>query len=211
MANSFEAEFERPEYETLASLAQNLVYRLPGCDDTTVRLTLREVYSDFCRRSCCLRVRRHFPVDKSGVYYIPVASGGRIRNVTEVSLRGRPLREGRDWTTNGSMVFVLRHIAEEVVDSSTWNTVEIAWVELPAFGTEDVPRDIMARHGEALCAGALARLFSQTQKPWSDPQLAAVEAARYEAMVNEECQKLYAASPYGSGSLGDAIDTSSLI
>ena len=44
MANSFDTELETPELESLSSLAQHLVYRLPECDDATIRLTLREVY-----------------------------------------------------------------------------------------------------------------------------------------------------------------------
>ena len=218
MANSFETELERPECETLASLAQNLVYRLPGCDDNTIRLALREVYADFCRRSCCLRVRRHFPVERDGVYMLPVAFGGTVRNVTEVLLRGRPLREGHEWQANDRAVFVDSRVTCTELDPCLHgdrharpDIVEIAWIELPAFGSEKISRDVLARHGEALCSGVLARLLAQTQKPWSDPQLAPVEATRYEAAVNEECQRLYATSPHGSGSLGNAIDTSSLI
>ena len=215
MANSFETELERPECETLASLAQNLVYRLPGCDDNTIRLTLREVYADFCRRSCCLRVRRHFPIERDGIYRVPVALGGTVRNVTAVRLRGVSLREGREWHADGGTVFVDPHVTVVDVDYLDGHRipdpVEIAWIEVPGFGSEQIPRDILARHGEALCSGVLARLLAQTQKPWSDPQLAPVEASRYEAAVNEECQRLYAASPHGSGSLGNAIDTSSLI
>ena len=214
MANSFETELEAPEYETLASLAQNLVYRLPGCDDTTIRLTLREVYLDFCRRSCCLRVRRLFPASPNGRYPVFASRGGTVRNVTEVCLRGRLLREGRDWRMDGNgAVFVdprlVRANDEPPRCGRKCEPVEIAWIEVPALGSEEVPRGFIGRYGEAMCAGVMARLLGIANKAWSDPQMAAVEGSRYEAMVNEERQKLY--SPSGSGAMGDVFDTSSLI
>ena len=41
MANSFQQEQEPPEFETVAELAENLVYRLPGCTDLMIRKAVR--------------------------------------------------------------------------------------------------------------------------------------------------------------------------
>ena len=226
MANSFETDWEKPELETLASLAQHLVYRLPECDDAVVRLTLREVYRDFCRRSCCLRVRRRFEHAVHGDYIVPTMFGGEVYRVTEVCEGVRPLREGRDYTVNGNVVHLHRRhplvvaypppppyaampYQPELRHGRIACFVSISWIELPALSTENAPRWLVERHGDSLCAGALARLMMQANKPWSDPQMAMVEGNRYEAAVNEECQRLYAASD--SGAQGSLFDTSDLI
>ena len=40
--NSFHEERETPEYATIAELADNVVYRIPSCDNETVRRMLAE-------------------------------------------------------------------------------------------------------------------------------------------------------------------------
>jgi hypothetical protein len=169
-------ELETPELETLSSLAQHLVYRLPECDGTTIRLTLREVYRDFCRRSCCLRVRRRFC--GCAPRAIPPMFGGVVYKTTGT----RRLSGG---------------------------FVEVEWIEIPPLSSEEAPRWLIDKYGDALCSGVLARLMAQANKPWSDPQMAVIESQRYEAAINEECMNLYAESP--SGALGTVFDTSDMI
>lgn len=197
MANSFDTELETPELESLSSLAQHLVYRLPECDDATIRLTLREVYRDFCRRACCLRVRRHF---HGPCCHIPVAFGGTVLQVTEVWSGTHRLRAGREFTCAGSNVMIPHHRCDDVV---------IAWVEIPPLSCEEAPQWILDKYGDALCSGALARLLAQPNRPWSDQQMAVAESQRYEAAVGEERQNLYTESP--AGSLGTVFDTSDMI
>ena len=197
MKNSFNTELETPELESLSSLAQHLVYRLPGCDDEMVRLTLREVYRDFCRRSCCLRVRRRF---NDNICRLPVVYGGTILNVTEVRDGSHILRSSREYCYRGGMVEIPR-----LRDGC----VEVLWIEIPSLSSENAPKWLIDKYGDALCSGVLGRLYSMTGKAWSDPQMAVIEGQRYEAVVNQVCAQLYSVD--GSGKLGSVYDTSDLI
>lgn len=197
MANSFDTEVETPELETLSSLAQHLVYRLPECDDKIIRLTLREVYRDFCRRSCCLRVRRRFHGPHC---HLPVVFGGTVLRVTEVTNGHRPLRAPNDYVYANGNVMLSHGCDGEFV---------VAWVEIPPLSSEDAPKWLIDKYGDALCSGVLARLYSQSNRPYSDQQMALVESQRYEAAIGEACQSLYSSSP--TGSLGTVFDTRDLI
>lgn len=197
MENSFNAELETPELESLSSLAQHLVYRLPGCDDEVIRLTLREVYRDFCRRSCCLRVRRRFT---EPVCCLPIVYGGTILNITEVRDGSHILRSTLEYYYDGRVVTIPR-----LRDGC----VEISWIEVPGLSSEDAPKWLIDKYGDALCSGVLGRLYSMSGKAWSDPQMAVIEGQRYEAVVNQVCAQLYSID--GSGKLGSVYDTSDLI
>lgn len=210
MANFFETDWEEPELDTLASLAQHLVYRLPECDDTVVRLTLREVYRDFCRRSCCLRVRRRFEWMPHGEYFVAPMFGGEVMRITEVCDGRHRLREGRDYTASGNRVKLNRclwHVHAHRVCPPLRLT--IAWTEMPSLSSEKIPKWLLKKHGDTMCSGALARLLAMTNRAWSDPQMAAVESNRYEAAVNEECMGLYAVGD--SGNMGSVFDASDMI
>lgn len=197
MENSFNTELETPELESLSSLAQHLVYRLPSCDNTTIRLTLREVYRDFCRRSCCLRVRRRF---HEPICRLPSVFGGTILSVTEVRDGAHILRSPHEYRYNNGIVSIPRFRD---------GCIEISWIEIPALSSENAPKWLIDKYGDALCSGVLTRLYSMTGKAWSDPQMAAIEGQRYEAVVNQVCAQLYSVDD--SGKLGSVYDTSDLI
>ena len=54
----FTTEWERPEFDSVPSLAEDMVYLLPGCDAVLIRKMLQSAYRDFCRRSAALRTWR---------------------------------------------------------------------------------------------------------------------------------------------------------
>jgi hypothetical protein len=197
MENSFNTELETPELESLSSLAQHLVYRLPGCDDEMIRLTLREVYRDFCRRACCLRVRRRF---SEPICRIPIVYGGTILQVTEVRDGSHILHSPYEYRYNGEIISIPR-----LRDGC----VEVSWIEIPSLSSENAPKWLIDKYGDALCSGVLGRLYSMSGKAWSDPQMAVIEGQRYEAVVNQVCAQLYSVD--GSGKLGSVYDTSDLI
>jgi len=82
---------------------------------------------------------------------------------------------------------------------------------MPAMSSEKAPRWLIERHGDAICSGVLARLYAMANRPWSDPQAAATESARYESFISEECQSLYSGSSCGSGAQGSLFDASDMI
>ena len=222
MANFYETEWESPELDTLPSLAQHLVYRLNGCDDRIVRITLQEVYRDFCRRSCCLRVRRHFDFEPDGNYFVSPMFGGELERITGVYDGCWLLREGRDYTVNGNFVHLRRSLHNTPPPPEDHPDVpppppekhprfalSISWIEMPSLSSEKAPKWLLKKHGDTICAGVMARLLAMSNRQWSDPQMAAIESNRYEAALNAECQKLYAVGD--SGNMGNVFDTSDLI
>lgn len=210
MADIFENEIENQEMETLVGLADRLVYRLPGCSDVMVRKTIQEVYRDFCRRTCCLRVRRQFKAEPGrAAYSAAPAYGGSVDCISEVKYRGRTLRGGYDYSSRGPVVVLCdRLVPAEGTDEDSLPVVEISHVETPAISGEEVPSWFVERHGDSVCSGVLARLMRMSGKPWSDPIQAQAETMAYDSAVNEERVRFYG---FGNGSMPDAVDCSVLI
>lgn len=210
MANTFQNEVEAPELETLANLAENLVYRLPGCDDTVVRKTLQEVAREFVSDTQCLTSRQRLEVDEGGMCFPAPRFGGKVAEVRAVWKFSRLLRRGIDWNWPvGSGLRLAQHIIQhgveaahatgvEPVDARRYTPARNVMGETPASASpmpspftalvverlplffESLPRALLGEHGDAICAGALARLLSMTGRPWSDMVQAAQERTNYE-------------------------------
>lgn len=216
MASEFDNELETPEMETLAGLADNLVYLLPGCSNLMVRKTLQTVYRDFCRRSCCLCGRRQFTLEpeQDSVTVAP-RFGGIVECVAEVTYNGRKLDSMRDyWVSDGTTVrigFVPRLVPAEGTDAERLPNVDVIVTEMPALNSENVPSWFVQRYGEIVTAGVMARLMIMNGKPWSDPQQAQFERIQYENGVNEARMRYYAGGNATNGDTGFSIDTGDLI
>jgi len=105
----FTTEWERPEFDSVPSLAEDMVYLLPGCDSVLIRKTLQATYRDFCSRSAALRTWRRvalphpdaFPAVCAGFAVAPVLSG-EIDCVTRVvSDCGGIRHDVRGWRLEG--------------------------------------------------------------------------------------------------------------
>ena len=218
MANSFQQEQERPELETISELAENLVFRLPGCDDVMIRKTLQEVYREFCRETKCLTAERIIDIEPGRPEYpLFSAFGGVVTDVRAVAIGHQRLMAGVDYTTHGAAPVVLT-LARRWTGEAPENVppaeahiharpvkVRVLQEEAPALNSEKAPRGFIALHGEAICAGVLARLFAMTGRAWSDPQQAAMERINYENAKSEERMKRE--TPPG----GRFIDTSGVL
>ena len=215
MANSFQTEWEAPELESLATLAENLVYRLPGCDDTLVRKTLQEVAREFVADTQCLTSRQRLTLDEGGMCYPVPCFGGKVAEVREVWKFDRRLRKGVDWNWPvGSGLRIAPHLLSRVGTDGAASTPEptdarrytprtnvvgspgldvrldmgqfsaVVVEHLPLF-FERLPKAFLNMHGDAICSGVLSRLFSMTDRRWSDPQQAARELIRYDNAKSE--------------------------
>jgi len=100
MANSFQQEQEIPELEMLSELAENLVFRLRGCDDVMIRKTLQEVYREFCRETKCLTAERMIEIVPGQFNYplVPVL-GEVVTDVRAVAIGTQRLSPGFDYST----------------------------------------------------------------------------------------------------------------
>lgn len=214
MENSFETEWDRPEFDSVPSLALNAVYLLPGCDDTILRKTLLETYRDFCKRSAALRTWRRIPVAPRVTHYpvSPVLSG-EIDCVTQVRWPGGHV-PARHWRVEGDPpvlhfpggfprgIFFVPHGVAIVQDRVNVGSLPVGvenvrehhhhpwhiWVEaveIPHLNEERAPKAFLRRYGEAIVDGALVRLFSMTGRTWSDPEQARQRGAAYNNALSE--------------------------
>lgn len=196
MANSFDTEREPLEIETVAQLANHIVYRLPGCADEMIRRALQSAFTDFCRASCALTGTRRVEAGKddevSEICVCPSMSGRYVDCVKEVRHNGRTLLRGRDYHIRDNAV-VLRH----PYSSGTFSVIT---VEVPVDGSESAPRWFLEKYGSAIESGALARLMSMTGKAWSDPAQAKVEAVTFNDYITQAKLAYYNGSHLSNGS-----------
>lgn len=215
MIGSFSGERDALDVETLAGLAENIVYRLPGCTDMMVRKALQDVYRDFCRRSCCLHTTRRISLQNHTRHYHVSASydSMSIDCVSEVSLGRRVLERGRDYDVRGvgrSVCVELSHRLP-VPHCGCHDDLFVTCVEVPRIGSEFTPDGFLDKYGDDLVSGVMYRLMSMTGKPWSDPEQARVELSRYEERVGAARIGYHTGSLSGNGDTGFGIDTSDLI
>ena len=230
MSNFFDTEHDAPEYESIASLAQNVIIHVPGCADMEVRKALQAAYADFCRCSSCYCLRREIELEAGEREYpvVAVMPGCFVDSVTEVRLGSRRLVAGRDYrvTSSGCVMLVLAdHLvpdaptAEQVASRPEMamprdpQVLVVTAIDLPKMGSEKAPRWFFNKYGEAVVAGALVRLLNMTGKAWTDGSRAQHELIRWENYLTDaRLRSVYAddRSANGGGSIS-ALDTSGLL
>lgn len=238
--NSFETEWERPEFDSVPMLAENAVYLLPGCDDTILRKTLQATYRDFCKRSAALRTwRRILPETGRAHYPIAPVLSGEIDCVTNVVFAHsrRPLR---GWRVEGDPpVLHLGHWFEthEFVPSPNVAFVQdkvnvgslpvegkpgrpphhdpfalwVEAVEVPHLNEERAPKAFLRRHGDAIVDGALARLFSMSNRPWTDGEQARQHGIAYANALSEARLRSNAGGPAANAGATMVLDMRSMV
>lgn len=219
MGNVFQNDQTVPDLAKISELAENLVYRLPGCADVTIRKTIREVYREFCRDTKVLTTHQVIRTE-CGIsnYTIPTSYGGVVSEVRSVTLHnGFQLRYGVDYRivkgSNISIALDRRFVPVDIhhghpIDrdiARQSNIIHVVAVEIPHMESEKAPRWFIDKHGDAIVYGVLARLYMTQGVSYTDnvrgPQMAGLyEDAKSEARMREEV-------PVG----GNFIDTSQLL
>lgn len=181
MSNSFEKEIETPEIDTVANLAEDMVYRLPGCTDIMIRKELQRAYYDFARLSCAITTKQVIHLHDGQVIYsiCPQVPRMQICTVRAVYIDGRKLTKGEyathyDAITISSFALVEGH-----------RHLVVVLQEVPHFGDEEAPRWFIDKYRQAIVAGALVRLFGMTGKPWTDAAQAQSEMITWENYLTE--------------------------
>ena len=217
MANSFQQEQEKPEFARISELAENIVLRLPGCDDVMIRKSIQEVYREFCRETKCLTAERPIEIEPGRIEYplFPMF-GGVVTDVRAVAIGVQRLRAGVDFSIVGASPVVVAlapqwveelpraPLAEAHIHAAP-RIMRVVQEEVPALNSEETPLGFIEQHGEAICSGVLARLCSMLNRPWSDAQVAAIERTHYENAKGEE--RMRRETPPG----GRFIDTSQVL
>ena len=217
MANSFQQEQEKPEFARISELAENIVLRLPGCDDVMIRKSIQEVYREFCRETKCLTAERPIEIEPGRIEYplFPMF-GGVVTDVRAVAIGVQRLRAGVDFSIVGASPVVVAlapqwveelpraPLAEAHIHAAP-RIMRVVQEEVPALNSEETPPGFIEQHGEAICSGVMARLCSMLNRPWSDAQVAAIERTNYENAKSEE--RMRRETPPG----GRFIDTSQVL
>lgn len=215
MANSFQNELESPDLASVSELAENIVYRLPGCSDLMVRKTIRDVFCEFCRETKCLTFERVIELEDGLKHYhaFPMFSG-IVTEILSVRMGGRLLKRGFDYVA-------LDDGCVRLSDANVWEAPSrnepsaesydkppkmiVKAVEIPRMESEKAPRWFIERHGDAIVNGVLARLMSMTGRAWTDPAKASEARIIYENFKSEVRMRLE--FPCN----GRCIDTSDLL
>ncbi len=195
MANSFQNELESPDLASVSELAENIIYRLPGCSDLMVRKTIREVFREFCRETKCLTFECVIELEDGLKHYhaFPMFSGV-VTEILSVRIDGRLLKRGFDYA-------VLDDGCVRLSDANVWEAPSrnepsaesydkppkmiVKAVEIPRLESEKTPRWFIEKYGDAIVNGVLARLMSMTGRAWTDSAKATEARIIYENFKSE--------------------------
>lgn len=193
-SNPLEEEAAPDDFVNLGSLADDMVYRLPGCSDLMIRKTLQQVYAEFCLQTWALRATTSItPVVAQREYRLVIPSQTYIFRVVAVKRNKSQLKEVRDYTAlTGTPARIVLTRAPEVVSAGDEILVETVCV--PTRGAEDVPTWFSTMYGAAIVSGSLFKLFAMSGKAWSDPAQAQVEAIAYQNAMSDASLKGIAGS-----------------
>lgn len=237
--SEYNSEIEEIEIASIGELAEQMVYRLSGCDPTMVRKQLQVAFADFARVTRCFTTERVIETKNGVVEYpiMPTLPQMYVDTISSVWIDNRRLtcpeqyravlRHGMPTVvlTSGNLgtpEYVLERADGSATNLATRLAIEsraygsqilrVRLIEQPKIGSETAPRWFYDKYGEAVVAGAFVRLFNMTGKAWSDAAQGQAELLRYENFTTNARLDSVAeeGSPVGNGNI-NTIDTSMLV
>jgi hypothetical protein len=175
-------EVEPVATDNLGPLAKLILPELPGCDDLMVRMKLGAALREFCRETnaCVVTMPAKVIRNDKGYDYIyapPAPEGMVIGSLLSVKNFDGTLVEWGDGDINRGMIVIGRGARDEFVN--------VSYSVYPKAGGEACPERFVERYAEAITSGAMHKLLSMTNKPWSDPNRAAQYGAEYADAISE--------------------------
>lgn len=177
---------------SLRDLLDDVVYRLPGCSDLMVRKTLAAVWHDFAVRTEAMRFSVHIDIaEGERRYFIPVPAAASLIRVRWAAFSPKDAR----WTSpvplrhysvsGGANPFIelARPVGRDLVALYSDIFCEASFA--PLRNTEDVPQGLLDKYGAAIADGAVYRLCTMSDKPWTNAGIAQQCLVSYENAVNE--------------------------
>lgn len=171
-------EVEPVKTDTLGPLAALILSELPGCDDLTIRMKLGAALREFCRETNACAYAIPAVVLKGGIVPIPPAPFGMLVGTVLDVIDSRGYRVKFDVTDSLMQSIVLRGASEG-------DKVLVKLSAYPKAGGESCPEWFVERYAEVITAGAMNKLLSMTNRPWSDPQRAMAYGAEYSDAISE--------------------------
>lgn len=181
----------------LSVLAEQCIYRLPGCSDLMLRKELQKTIIEMCEMTSVMTFPISFEVQPlEDKYYIALPFDlvlCRIDSVyTNHPERSKVNPEDFEiiWEPVPQIKMKRIYTQEEmnlIENGALKEPFEITVMvnAMPALGADDYPETFLRRWQSTIIAGTLARLFSMTGRPWSDPNAAAIEANSYNNGLND--------------------------
>lgn len=172
---------------SLASLIPLIALDVPGAPETVIRQACSLAAREFCKRTGAWRNEltaisieadlADYEVD----YELDDDDGeAEILAPCKVVLDGQELVEGDDYSYGNSTIHLVTTPTVAITDG-----LEVTLTLRPIYGSDYIDDDLLTQNFEPLSYGARAMLLTQPKKPWSNPPLAAVYAARFEEEIGD--------------------------
>lgn len=175
-------EVEPVAIDNLGPLAKLILPELLGCDDLVVRMKLGAALREFCRETnaCVITMPAKIISNQHGYDYIPVPpapEGMIVGTILSIKNFNGTLVEWGEGDMSRGMIIIGRGARGDVVN--------VTYSVYPKAGGEACPEWFVERYAEAITAGAMHKLLSMTNKPWSDPNRAVLYGSEYADFISE--------------------------
>lgn len=175
-------EVEPVATDNLGPLAKLMLPELPGCDDLVVRMKLGAALREFCRETnaCLITMPAKIIPNDNGYDYIhvpPAPNGMVIGSILSIKNFNDTLVGWGEGDMSRGMIIIGRGARGDIVN--------VTYSVYPKAGGEACPEWFVERYAEAITAGAMQKLLSMTNKPWSDPNRAALYGSEYADFISE--------------------------
>ena len=191
MENVFKINTKPVRTMNLSVLAEQCVYRLPGCSDLMLRKELQKVIVEMCERTSAMSFTVSFEVKPNETrYYIAIPCDlvhCRIESVTSSDPKGYSINNDNvsvEWEPYPCLILD-RAFADNELSSEHPLEVTVVINAMPALGNDDYPESFLKRWQSTIISGTLANLFMMTGKPWTDVACGAIEANAYNNGLND--------------------------
>lgn len=191
------------DVSSITLLADRMAWRLPGCSDLALRMSLCNAWRQFCDMTEVWRAKLTGALcdcsecDECGAietvgeesvrrYRLCAPAASHIKNVFGVYVNdGHIENNGYNWFVRetqccGTVVELFSGITDAGED-----VVKAVCSIVPDDGGESVPSRLMRKYGPVIVSGALYPLLGQSGKAWSDAAIAQVELANWNAGLSE--------------------------
>lgn len=178
---------------SVTELADRMVWRLRGCSDLAIRMSLCEAWRRFCDETEVWRAKLTGAltdcsecgdcgaIETAGEetvhrYRLSAPAASHTKSVFSVYVNDALLENnGRNWFVRESVCCgPILEVYSGITDR-TEDVVKASCSLVPDDGGEVVPSFLMRRYGNVIVSGALYTLLAQDGKPWSDATMARVE------------------------------------
>lgn len=192
------AEAASIEVRHLGDLVGEMAYRLPGCNALAMRKELQNAWADFATQTGVLSfpVKARLAKGRKKYGFAPPVDA-TVRAVKGIHL-GHVDEDGQ--ITHHPSQWLWRHYSYANLGNAVSIVLDVeiddAFLEVdnillcllecrPTIGSEDIPDFIFNKWARAIVAGAMYRLCSLPNHPWTDSALAAQSLIEYRNAMNE--------------------------